>query len=346
VKFGGLALRNPVTSAPLLHQSSVDACDVLVKALHDGGGLNAAAHKACVREAGNQARKARLQEEATYLNGMKLSGGRKMAKRLERMGETGAWLSAIPNRFDGTELSREEFQDNLAIRYGLRPRGLPERCDGCNEPFSVEHGLNCKKGGFVGQRHDDVCKELAHLCSMALTPARISSEPEIFHGRGLNAAQRNADEVLGDEARGDVGAHGFWKRGRTTIFDVQVCDTDTKSYGNRESKKVLESAARRKKDKYEGACLERCQDFTPMIYSVDGMADKHARAAERRIAGMLAAKWTRQYSQMACFVRTRMCLAVVRSNTLLLRGDRAMNWRRRAPDDGVGARAAMAYRIE
>ncbi len=32
-----------------------------------GGGLNAKAHKACVREAGNQACKARLQEEETYL---------------------------------------------------------------------------------------------------------------------------------------------------------------------------------------------------------------------------------------------------------------------------------------
>jgi hypothetical protein len=311
VKFGGLTLQNPVTSAPLLHRSSVDACDVLVKALHDGGGLNAKAHKACVREAGNQACKARLNKEETYLNGLKLGGGRKMAKCLDRMGETGAWLSAIPNRFDGTELSREEFQDNLAIRYGLRPRGLLERCDGCNEPFLVEHGLSCKKGGFVGQRHDDVCEELTHLCSMALMPARISSEPEIFYGRGLNAAQRNADEVLGNEARGDVGAHGFWNRGRTTIFDVQVCDTDAKSYGNRKSKKVLESAARRKKDKYEGACLKRRRDFTPMIYSVDNMADKHARAAERRITSMLAAKWTRQYSQMACFVRTWMCLAVV-----------------------------------
>ncbi len=198
----------------------------------------------------------------------------------------------------------------------------------------------------MGQRHDDVCEELAHLCLMALRPARIFSEPEIFHGRGLTAAQRNADEVLGDEARGDVGAHGFWKQGRITIFDVQVCDTDTKSYGNRESKKVLESAARRKKDKYEEACLERRWNFTPMIYSVDGMADKNARAAKRRIAGMLAAKWTWQYSQMACFVRTRMCLAVVRSNTLLLQGDRVMNWRRRAPNNGVGARAAMTYRIQ
>ncbi len=48
----------------------------------------------------------------------------------------------------------------------------------------------------------------------------------------------------------------------------------------------------RKKDKYEEVCLKRRQDFTPMIYSVDGMADKHAGAAEKRIAGMLAAKWT------------------------------------------------------
>jgi hypothetical protein len=346
VKMGRLALCNPVASAPHLHRSSVDACNILVKALHNGGGLSAEAHKVCVREAGNQACKARLKEEETYLDGLKVSGGRRMAKRLERMGKTGAWLSAIPNCFDGTELLREEFQDNLTIRYGLRPRGLPECCDGCNEPFLVEHGLSCKKEGFVGQQHDDTCEELAHLCSMALTATRISSEPEIFYGRGLNAAQRNANEVLGDEARGDVGAHSFWKRGRTAIFDVQVCHTDAKSYGNCESKKVLEGVARRKKEKYEEACLKRHQDFTPMIYSIDGMADKHAQAPEKRIAGLLAAKWARQYSQMACFVRTRMCLAIVRSNTLLLPGGRTMNWRRRAPDDGVGARAAMTFRIQ
>jgi hypothetical protein len=208
---------------------------------------------------------------------MKGSGGRKVAKRLERMGETGAWLSVIPNRFDGTELSREEFQDNLAIHYGLRPRGLPECCDGCNEPFTVEHGLSCKKGGFAGQRHDDVCEELAHLCSMSLMSSRISSEPEIFYGRELNAAHRTEGEVLGDEARGDVGAHGFWKRGRTTIFDVIICDTDAKSYENRTSKKVLESASLRKKSNYEEACLERRRDFTPMIYSIDGMAEACSR---------------------------------------------------------------------
>jgi hypothetical protein len=132
-----------------------------------------------------------------------------------------------------------------------------------------------------------------------------------LYGRDLTAAQRPANEVLGDEARGDVGVHVFWKRGRTTIFDIQVCDTDTKSYGNRDAKKVLEGAARKKKDKYNEACLEQHRDFTPMIYLVNGMADKHALAAEKRIAGILAAKWTRQHSQMASFVWTWMCLAIV-----------------------------------
>jgi hypothetical protein len=140
---------------------------------------------------------------------------------------------------------------------------------------------------------------------MALTPSRISSEPEIFYGRELNAAQRTEGEALGYKACGDVGAHGFWKRWRTTMFDVQIYDTDAKSYGNRTPKKVLESAVLRKKSKYhEEACLERRRDFTftPMLYSVDGMADKHARAAKKRITGILAAKLTRQYIQMASFV--------------------------------------------
>ncbi len=78
-----------------------------------------------------------------------------------------------------------------------------------------------------------------------------------------------------------------------------------------------------------------------MIYWVNGMADKHARAAEKRIAGILVAKWTRQYSQLARFLQTWMCLAIVWLNILFLRGDRAMIWRRRAPEDGVATRAAM-----
>jgi hypothetical protein len=81
---------------------------------------------------------------------MKGSGGRKVAKRLERMGKTGAWLSVIPNHFDGTQLSKEEFQNNLTIHSGLRPRGLPERCDGCNKPIYGGARAQLQEGRLCG----------------------------------------------------------------------------------------------------------------------------------------------------------------------------------------------------
>jgi hypothetical protein len=46
-------------------------------------------------------------------------------RRMQRTREgTGAWLSALSNTLNGTELSSDEFNDNLRIRYGLLD--LPE----------------------------------------------------------------------------------------------------------------------------------------------------------------------------------------------------------------------------
>ena len=76
-------------------------------------------------------------------------------------------------------------------------------------------------------------------------------------------------------------------------------------------RKILERHAKEKKDKYKTACLNRRLDFTPLVYSVDGMASKDVRTAEQRIAWLLAKKWTRTYSDMASIIHTRMSLAIV-----------------------------------
>lgn len=347
VKTGGLALRNPCEGADRLHKASTDATEVLVASLMSGEVLSIEAHKQRVKKAGKEAREERKEAEEKYLRELGSKMGAKVDKRLKRMKECGSYIQAAPDRMDGTELSFDEWHDNIRLRYGMRPRGLPSRCDGCGKGFTVEHGLSCKCGGLVCMRHDDVRDEFIHLCGMALSEARVGSEPNIFYGNGVSAGQRNntvAEDDLGDDARGDVSAHGFWRRGRTTIFDIRITDTDAKSYGNTASEKVLEKHAREKKKKYEEACRERRRDFTPLVYSVDGLACNEARAAERRLAALLAAKWDRQFSEMVCFVRRRMALAVARSTTLLLRGDRSSSWRRRAPDNGVSAAAARTMR--
>eukprot|EP00957_Ditylum_brightwellii_P194164 14786579-Ditylum_brightwellii.AAC.1 len=62
--------------------------------------------------------------------------------------KSGAWLTAVPHRMNGTALSAEEFRDNLRLRYGMKPLHLPQRCDGCGAKFTTEHGLTCPNGGL------------------------------------------------------------------------------------------------------------------------------------------------------------------------------------------------------
>jgi hypothetical protein len=77
---------------------------------------------------------------------------------------------------------------------------------------------------------------------------------------------------------------------------MRITDTDARSYQKKEFSKVLEQHEKEKKDKYLQTCLEMRKDFTPMVYSVDGIAGRESRNAEKRLATHLAGKWNREYS--------------------------------------------------
>ncbi len=65
------------------------------------------------------------------------------------------------------------------------------------------------------------------------------------------------------------------------------------------------------------------------MYSVDGIAGREARNAEKRLGTLLAAKWKKEYSHMVHYVQAQMALAVVRANRLLIRGSRDRHGARR-----------------
>ncbi|EJK57532.1 hypothetical protein THAOC_22413, partial [Thalassiosira oceanica] len=111
------------------------------------GSLNQKAHRECVRQASKSAKTARLATEKASLEEMKGRASRRDKKRLERIQETGAFLTVRPSRRDGTELERDEFRDAVLLRMGLVPKNLPKTCDGCGATFTVEHALTCKTGG-------------------------------------------------------------------------------------------------------------------------------------------------------------------------------------------------------
>ena len=71
-------------------------------------------------------------------------------------------------------------------------------------------------------------------------------------------------QVLVD-SRADVSAHGFWKRGTTTMFDIIIVNLDAGYYLRMTPKKALAKSEKEKKDLYLQALLEHRRTFTPMV---------------------------------------------------------------------------------
>ena len=94
-----------------------------------------------------------------------------------------------------TTISAAEFQEGLHLRYGLPILNLPKTCDGCLKPFTLEHALQCKVGGLITQRHDEVAHQLGELCAQALKPSAVHAEPIIIHGRPAKVTEAKGQSI-------------------------------------------------------------------------------------------------------------------------------------------------------
>jgi hypothetical protein len=261
---------------------------------------------------------------------------------------TGQWLSVLPSTVNGTELSAQEFRDSLLLRYGRSPPDLPTHCDGCSKKFSVRHALECKKGGLVISRHNEIRDELCDLASRALTPSSVRDEPKIHLSRSKeemkateakSAVSRNLNKSQSED-RGDLLIRGLWARGTDCIIDVRVTDTDCKSQRSSDPMKVLETHEKEKKKKYLKPCLEQRRHFTPFVVSTDGLIGREATTLLKKLSALIAEKSGKPYSEVCGYVNARVSIAIVRATHLCLRGSRVptsqMSNRRPEWEDGAG----------
>ena len=188
------------------------------------------------------------------------------------------------------------------------------------EDVRARTAANCKKGGFVIQHHGDVKAEWHHLCAQAIKPSAVTDELLIQTSRDVRQAGAIGTEPAPEE-RGDVAAHGFWRPGTTTVFDVRITDTDCATHCKVDPIKVLRQHEAKKK-KYNELRLARRRTFTPLVFSVDGLHGPEAIAATKQLASLLAKKWNRTYSELVGYVRLSLSVALVRSSSQCFRVDR------------------------
>ena len=139
---GGIGIPDPWLSAESAYNTSKAASGELVDSLLGGSVLNYVSRRACVRKASLAAKRANLHVELGEDPRWKELAGGQDRNHLHWEMMNGAWLSAVPHCLNGTELSWEEFRDNLRLRYGLMPQDILATCDGCGKKFSIEHALS------------------------------------------------------------------------------------------------------------------------------------------------------------------------------------------------------------
>ena len=110
--------------------------------------------------------------------GKEFAGGQER-NCLHRETRNWVWLSAVPHCLNGTDLSFEEFQENICLRYGMMHQDITTTCNGCSKRFLIEPAISCLKGEIVMARHNEAAKEWGYLGARALVPIAITHEPKI-----------------------------------------------------------------------------------------------------------------------------------------------------------------------
>ena len=142
-------------------------------------------------------------------------------------------------------------------------RGLPSECLS-GQTFGIHHALNCKRGGFVTIRHNNIRNFEANLLRNIHND--VETEPP------LQAV--NVELITGlkaTESKPDIRARGVWRTGQNAYLDVRITNANADSQKNQSIAKILKKHVNEKKRNYNSRIMNiEHGTFTPLIFSKNG----------------------------------------------------------------------------
>ena len=229
-----------------------------------------------------------------------------------------SWLNALPIEEMDFVLNKEEFRDSLRLRYNLGLDKLPSFCP-CGEIFDVTHALSCKKGGFVAERHDNVKNTLTTLLSKVCVD--VESEPHLAPITREQFSYRTAN--TSDEARLDIKAKGFWRRGQTAFFDIRVTHVNSLTQKHQSTASIFRHHEMSKKREYMQRVLDvENGSFTPLVFGTNGGLGRECENFLSALASKISDKTDEIYSETITWIRTRLSFEILRAALICVRGSR------------------------
>ena len=229
-----------------------------------------------------------------------------------------SWLNTLPIREQQLDLNKGQFVDAVRLRYNQPLKNLPSHCP-CGSKFNVEHALNCKKGGFVAQRHDQLRDMFTNLLGRVCKD--VEAEPRLLPVTQETFNFKSANR--GDESRLDIKAGGFWQRSQTAFFDIRVTHVNSSSQAGKATSTIFRAHEMEKKREY----LQRVLDiehgaFTPLVFGTNGGMGQECKIFIKHLATTLAEKTDEKYSDIITWLRTKTSIMILKSAIMCVRGSR------------------------
>ena len=101
------------------------------------------------------------------------------------------WLSVLLLAEFCFALNEDKFKDALILRYGRPLKSLSAMCP-CVKKYNVTHALDCKKGGFVTMRHNNLRDFEADMLSKIVNDVEAEPELQQVTGRIIEGLFGNA----------------------------------------------------------------------------------------------------------------------------------------------------------
>ncbi len=211
------------------------------------------------------------------------------------------------------------------LRYGWHIPDMPNHC-GCGKKNSVGHSLDCKLGGYVHLRHNNIRDTEARIMREVAFDVKI--EP------GLENVSKNVKLAPGsiteDNARSDVSARGIFSSHELTYFDVRITNPISPSNKKLKLCDVYKKNEKEKMRHYNDRILQvEKASFVPLIYTTTGGMGPQCERTHKRIAELVAHKRKEQYADVMSHIRTRLRFSLLKSILIAVRGARGRtSWTR------------------
>eukprot|EP00957_Ditylum_brightwellii_P196853 14998257-Ditylum_brightwellii.AAC.1 len=158
------------------------------------------------------------------------------------------WLTVVPNAKNNSILGKDEFRDMVLLQYNVYPRTSPSLITACRNKSRDDLGLTVSQAYTPSAIRND---------PRVLTCRECSVKGECPESAGPQAPQDLSVQVIKPKDKqkdpnlyGDLLICGLWQAQTDAIINVQINNTDAKSYISKPLESVLAAQEKEKKDKY------------------------------------------------------------------------------------------------